>query len=235
MWPAAAVHTPGSCRARRPHSPWVAQANASMTTGVSPPPLPPPPPPPPPPLLPCPLLLPWPLQTEDGARLTSALAPYIQMEVAVPLDLAGDCLVGVSGVGVGVGWGGVGREHRATMSGRRDAGESACAWQKRQQLLACLMVPAHAANCPRQMFPTLPPPPLGAPSLARRFTAASSCRRASATQRWSASPRKLTQAVLLRHSRAHGLVCTLQTALVAVLASEGCCALLRSPTCRASS
>ncbi|PSC67957.1 peptidase C69 [Micractinium conductrix] len=33
--------------------------------------------------------------TEDGARLTSALAPYIQMEVAVPLDLAGDCLVGL--------------------------------------------------------------------------------------------------------------------------------------------
>lgn len=34
-------------------------------------------------------------QTEQGTRLTSTFAPYIQMEVAVPFEAAGDCLQGV--------------------------------------------------------------------------------------------------------------------------------------------
>lgn len=38
-----------------------------------------------------------PCRTEEGTRLTSTFAPYIQMEVAVPFDIAGDCLLEVSG------------------------------------------------------------------------------------------------------------------------------------------
>lgn len=37
-----------------------------------------------------------PPQTEQGTRLTSTFAPYIQMEVVVPFEAAGDCLQGVS-------------------------------------------------------------------------------------------------------------------------------------------
>ena len=33
--------------------------------------------------------------TEQGTRLTSTFAPYIQMEVAVPFEVAGDCLLEV--------------------------------------------------------------------------------------------------------------------------------------------
>lgn len=49
--------------------------------------------PPPPPLL-LPLAT---RRTEQGTRLTSTFAPYSQYEVAIPLELAGDCLLEVGG------------------------------------------------------------------------------------------------------------------------------------------